>query len=229
MTYYFFTIDSTGILSDIWHMPLASIAIIEDNDNIREHLWQLISSAFPETEVMGYANAEEALDILIDEPVAMVLFDIELPGMSGIECLYKLKSVHLQMQCMMLTVFDDAENIFKAIKAGATGYLLKNTSPEKIIEAINDLHSGGSPMSSQIARKVIEAFQQTDNSKNESYHSLSRREQEIIQILAKGFRYKEIADQLFLSQETIRTHIRNIYEKLHVNSRSEALRKTGII
>ena len=133
------------------------------------------------------------------------------------------------MPCMMLTVFDDAENIFKAIKAGATGYILKNSSPEKIIEAVNDLYNGGSPMSSQIARKVIEAFQQTDNSKNESYHSLSRREQEIIQVLAKGFRYKEIADQLFLSQETIRTHIRNIYEKLHVNSRSEALRKTGII
>lgn len=210
-------------------MPLASVAIIEDCENIREYLWQLVSNAFPDTDVIAYANAEEALDVLKNEPVDMVLFDIELPGMSGIECMYKLKSVHLQMQCMMLTVFDDAENIFKAIKAGATGYILKNTSAEKIIEAINDLYNGGSPMSSQIARKVIEAFQQTDNSKNEAFHSLSRREQEIIQVLAKGFRYKEIADQLFLSQETIRTHIRNIYEKLHVNSRSDALRKTGII
>ena len=210
-------------------MPLGSLAIIEDNDKIREYLWELLSTAYPETDVIVYANAEDALSVLKNEPVDMVLFDIELPGMSGIECMYKLKSVHLQMPCMMLTVFDDAENIFKAIKAGATGYILKNSSPEKIIEAVNDLYNGGSPMSSQIARKVIEAFQQTDNSKNESYHSLSRREQEIIQVLAKGFRYKEMADQLFLSQETIRTHIRNIYEKLHVNSRSEALRKTGII
>ena len=210
-------------------MPLLSIAIIEDNDTIREYLYPLICTAFPETDVLVFSTAEDALEVLINEPVDMVLFDIELPGMSGIECMYKLKSVHLHMQCMMLTVFDDAENIFKAIKAGATGYLLKSTSPEKIFEAITDLSNGGSPMSSQIARKVIEAFQQTDNNKNESFHSLSRREQEIIQVLAKGFRYKEIADQLFLSQETIRTHIRNIYEKLHVNSRSEALKKTGII
>lgn len=210
-------------------MPLLSIAIIEDNDTIREYLHPLICTAFPETDVLVFSTAEDALEVLINEPVDMVLFDIELPGMSGIECMYKLKSVHLHMQCMMLTVFDDAENIFKAIKAGATGYLLKSTSPEKIFEAITDLSNGGSPMSSQIARKVIEAFQQTDNNKNESFHSLSRREQEIIQVLAKGFRYKEIADQLFLSQETIRTHIRNIYEKLHVNSRSEALKKTGII
>ena len=210
-------------------MPLSSIAIIEDNTSIREYLHPLISNAFPETDVLVFSTAEDALKVLINNPVDIVLFDIELPGMSGIECMYKLKSVHLHLQCMMLTVFDDAENIFKAIKAGASGYLLKTTSPEKIFEAISDLNNGGSPMSSQIARKVIEAFQQTDNSKNESFHSLSRREQEIIQVLAKGYRYKEIADKLFLSQETIRTHIRNIYEKLHVNSRSEALKKTGII
>jgi len=210
-------------------MPIASIAIIEDNDKIRNYLLHLITVAFPETAITAYANAEDALSVLKEEPVDMALFDIELPGMSGIECMYKLKAVHLHIQCMMLTVFDDAENIFKAIKAGATSYMLKNTAPEKIIDAINDLHNGGSPMSSQIARKVIEAFQQAGNSKNDSYHSLSRREQEIILELAKGFRYKEIADLLFLSQETIRTHIRNIYEKLQVNSRSEALKKTGLI
>lgn len=210
-------------------MPIASIAIIEDDDKIRNYLLQLITAAFPETTITVYANAEDAFNILKEDPVDMALFDIELPGMSGIECMYKLKAVHLHIQCMMLTVFDDAENIFKAIKAGATSYMLKNTTPEKIIDAINDLHNGGSPMSSQIARKVIEAFQQAGNSKNDSYHSLSRREQEIILVLAKGFRYKEIADQLFLSQETIRTHIRNIYEKLQVNSRSEALKKAGLI
>lgn len=210
-------------------MSIASIAIIEDNEKVRNYLLQLITSAFPETTITVYSNAEDALNILKEDPVDMALFDIELPGMSGIECMYKLKAVHLHIQCMMLTVFDDAENIFKAIKAGATSYMLKNTTPEKIIDAINDLRNGGSPMSSQIARKVIEAFQLAGNSKNDSYHSLSRREQEIIQVLAKGFRYKEIADQLFVSQETIRTHIRNIYEKLQVNSRSEALKKTGLI
>ena len=227
--YYYFTIVTTTILADIWSMQVASIAIIEDNDKIRNYLLQLLIGAFPETTVTAYPNAEEAYAVLKEEPVDLALFDIELPGMSGIECMYKLKAIQLHMQCMMLTVFDDAENIFKAIKAGATSYMLKNTAPEKIIEAIKDLQNGGSPMSSQIARKVIEAFQQSGNSKNESYHSLSRREKEIIDVLAKGFRYKEIADQLFLSQETIRTHIRNIYEKLQVNSRSEALKKTGLI
>ncbi len=210
-------------------MPISSIAIIEDNEKIRNYLLQLIMDAFPETDVFEYGNAEEAYKAMKDEPVDLVLFDIELPGMSGIECMYKLKAIHLHMQCMMLTVFDDAENIFKAIKAGATSYMLKNTPPDKIIEAIKDLQSGGSPMSSQIARKVIEAFQQTSNSNNDAYHLLSRREQEIIQVLAKGFRYKEIADHLFLSQETIRTHIRNIYEKLQVNCRSEALKKAGLL
>lgn len=210
-------------------MPIGSLAIIEDNDKIRNYLFQLLLDAFPEAEVSAYANGEDAFNALKDDPVEMVLFDIELPGMSGIECMYKLKAIHLHMQCMMLTVFDDAENIFKAIKAGANSYMLKNTPPAKIVEAINDLQNGGSPMSSQIARKVIEAFQQTDNIKNPSYHLLSRREQEIVQVLAKGFRYKEIADQLFLSQETIRTHIRNIYEKQQVNSRVEALKKIGLL
>ena len=129
----------------------------------------------------------------------------------------------------MLTNFDDAENIFKAIKAGASSYILKNTSPERIIEAIENLDNGGSPMSSQIARKVIDVFHQHVNTHNESFHSLSFREQEIIQYLAKGFRYKDIGEKLFISEDTVRTHIRNIYGKLQVNCRSEALKKTGLL
>ncbi len=210
-------------------MQFQSIAIIEDDDRIREYLLQLLVSAWPDREISAYPNGEDAFAKIKKDPVDLVMFDIELPGMSGIECMYKLKAIHPQLSCMMLTVFDDAENIFKAIKAGATSYMLKNSSPDKIIEAINDLQNGGSPMSSQIARKVIEAFQESGTGKNELYHSLSRREQEIILLLAKGFRYKEIADQLYLSQETIRTHIRNIYEKLQVNSRAEALKKTGLL
>lgn len=129
---------------------------------------------------------------------------------------------------MMLTVYDDTETIFSALKAGASSYMLKSTSPEKIIEAIAELHSGGSPISSQIARKVIEAFTVKEKV-NEYFQELSRREQEMLELLSKGFRYKEIADKLFLSIETVRTHIRNVYEKLQVNCRIEALKKTGLL
>jgi RNA polymerase sigma factor (sigma-70 family) len=129
---------------------------------------------------------------------------------------------------MVLTVYENADNIFDALRAGATSYLLKTTPPDKIVEAIKDVHNGGSVMSSQIARKVIEAFA-TKEKVNEFFQELSRREQEILELLAKGYHYKEIADKLFLSIETIRTHIRHIYEKLQVNSRVEALKKTGLL
>jgi DNA-binding NarL/FixJ family response regulator len=206
-----------------------SIAILEDNTTVLSYLSEIIGGAFPDTEIFLFNNGEDACRILEEKKVDMVLFDIELPGMSGIECLYRLKGRHPDLKCMILTNFDDAENIFKAIKAGASSYILKNTSPEKIIDAIVDLDRGGSPMSSQIARKVLDAFQQQVNTHNVSFHSLSQREQEIIQHLAKGYRYKEIAQKLFISEDTVRTHIRNIYGKLQVNSRGEALKKTGLL
>jgi DNA-binding NarL/FixJ family response regulator len=210
-------------------MIMNSIAILEDNTTVLSYLSEIIGGAFPDTEIFLFNNGEDACRILEEKKVDMVLFDIELPGMSGIECLYRLKGRHPDLKCMILTNFDDAENIFKAIKAGASSYILKNTSPEKIIDAIVDLDRGGSPMSSQIARKVLDAFQQQVNTHNVSFHSLSQREQEIIQHLAKGYRYKEIAQKLFISEDTVRTHIRNIYGKLQVNSRSEALKKTGLL
>ena len=132
------------------------------------------------------------------------------------------------MQMMVLTVYDNPDNIFNALKAGATSYLLKGTPPEKVIEAISEVYHGGSPISSQIARKVIEAFAIREKT-NEYFQDLSRREQEMLEHLSKGYRYKEIADKLYVSLETVRTHIRNIYEKLQVNSRAEALRKTGLL
>lgn len=132
------------------------------------------------------------------------------------------------MQMMVLTVYDNADSIFNALKAGATSYLLKSTPPDKVIEAIYEVKNGGSPISSQIARKVIEAFALKEKT-NEYFQDLSRREQEILEQLSKGYRYKEIADKLFVSLETVRTHIRNIYEKLQVNSRVEALKKTGLL
>ena len=136
--------------------------------------------------------------------------------------------IHPRMEMIVLTAYDNSENVFEAIRAGASGYLLKSISPAKIIEAIYDVFGGGSVMSSQIARKVMEAFAVKENT-NEYFQDLSRREQEILEQLSKGFRYKEIAEKLFISIETVRTHVRNIYEKLHVNSRVEALRKTGFL
>lgn len=206
-----------------------SLAIIEDDPTVLKYLNRIIGEAFPGIEIFLYSNGKTACAELADKEVEMVLFDIELPGMSGIECLYILKARNPQLKCMMLTNFDDADNIFKALKAGASSYILKNTQPEKIIEAIRELNNGGSPMSSQIARKVLSAFQEHVNTHNDFFHSLSQREQELIQYLAKGYRYKEIAAKLFISEDTVRTHIRNIYGKLQVNSRLEALRKTGLL
>lgn len=208
---------------------MLSIAIIEDNSTVLNYLSEIIAENFADAEILLFFNGEDACKILESKKVEMVLFDIELPGMTGIECLYKLKGKHPELKCMMLTNFDDAENIFKAIKAGASSYILKNTSSEKIIEAITELDNGGSPMSSQIARKVLEAFHQHVNTHNDSFHSLSFREQEIIHFLAQGFRYKDIGEKLFISEDTVRTHIRNIYAKLQVNCRSEALKKTGLL
>ena len=209
-------------------MQIGSLAVIEDDQKIRNYLATQIKDHFDIQRVDVFADGESALSVLTDNPVEIALFDIQLPGISGIECMQKLKSLHPGMLIMMLTVYDNSDSIFGAIKAGASSYLLKSTPPERIIEAIEDLYRGGSPISSQIARKVIEAFQHKERS-NEHLQTLSRREQEILEQLSKGFRYKEIADKLFVSIDTVRTHVRNIYEKLHVNSRMDALRKTGLI
>ena len=148
--------------------------------------------------------------------------------MTGIECIRRIKMLHPQLQCMVLTVYDKPDTIFEALKAGAISYLLKSTPAEKIIEAIAEVKNGGSPISSQIARKVIEAFAVKEKT-NEYFQDLTRREQEMLEQLSKGYRYKEIADKLYISLDTVRTHIRNIYEKLQVNSRAEALKKTGLL
>ena len=209
-------------------MNIESLAIIEDDDKIRECLKAQIAQNLTVGRIETFSDAESALDILTGDPVEVALFDVELPGMSGIDCIQRLKIIHPRMQMMMLTVYDNPETIFSALKVGASGYMLKSTPPEKIIEAIEDLYNGGSPISSQVARKVIDVFQVKEKS-NEHFQLLSRREQEILEELSHGYRYKEIADRVFVSIDTVRTHVRNIYEKLHVNSRIEALRKTGLI
>ncbi|MBS1626810.1 MAG: response regulator transcription factor [Bacteroidetes bacterium] len=209
-------------------MEIPSIAIIEDDDKIRHYLTEQIHLAINVAELRTFKTAETALKELTATPCTIALFDIQLPGMNGIECIKRLKMVHPKMQMMVLTVHDNNDHIFDALKAGAVSYLLKTTPSEKIIEAIQEVNNGGSPISSQIARKVIEAFSIKQKT-NDSFQELSKREQEILELLSKGFRYKEIAAKIFISIETVRTHIRNIYEKLQVNSRIEALKKTGFL
>lgn len=200
-----------------------NIGIVEDEKQIREGMRLLINGSEGFSCEHVFTSAEEALTQIPGLGLDVVLMDIHLPGKSGIDCVAELKPLCPQTQFVMFTSFEDDESVFKALKQGATGYLTKTTQPSKILDALLDVHKGGSPMSSHIARKVVGSFHHVTESPE--LQKLSTREKEILDLLAKGFRYKEIADQLFLSTETVRTHIRNIYEKLQVNSRTEALNK----
>ncbi len=204
-------------------MPI-TVAIVEDNKEIREGLCLLINGSPGYTCMATYATAESALEGIKEQSPDVLLMDIQLPGMSGIECTKHLKSSNPSMQVLMQTIYEDDERIYNSLVAGASGYILKKTPPAKLLEAITDIHNGGSPMSSQIARKVVQAFQKMGSSSKET-ENLSAREYEILTHLAKGYRYKEIADMLCISIETVRTHLRNIYEKLQVRSRTEAVLK----
>jgi len=203
---------------------LINVGIVEDNKKIREGLATLIDGSEGFRCRATYETAEEALRKFPLENPDVVLMDINLPGISGIECLIKLKEILPNVQVMMLTVYEDDDLIFKSLVAGATGYILKRTPPVELLEAVKEIHGGGSPMSDQIARKVVQAFQQMGKSAKET-ENLSEREVEILDYLSKGYQDKEIADKLFLSVKTVRTHLRNIYKKLHVRSRIEAVLK----
>lgn len=209
-------------------LKIESLALVEDDINVRDFLAEQISLQIELNDLRVYDNGLVAVKELTKNPVEIALFDINLPGMNGIQCIQQLKILHPKMQIVVLTVYDNSTTIFEALKAGATGYLLKTTPMEKIVESIYVVMQGGSPISSQIARKVIETFR-TKEVTNELFQDLSRREKEILELLSNGYRYKEIAQKLFLSIDTVRTHVRNIYEKLQVNSRAEALRKTGLL
>ena len=162
-------------------------------------------------------------DILLLQP-DIVIMDINLPGMNGIECIREMKTKVPHTQFMMFTVYENDEKVFEALKAGASGYLLKNTGLVQLIEALQELHNGGSPMSANIARKLVTVFREKENSEI-PVEALSKRETEILQLLSKGLLYKEIADQLSISVSTVRQHIHKIYEKLHVQNRTEAINK----
>jgi len=207
-----------------------NVCIVDDNKDIRSALEQIITMSEGYNLVGSCPNAEEALlHIPLIQP-HIVLMDIDLgEGENGISVVRKLKSNYPEILFMMCTVYEDDEKIFEALTAGANGYIVKKTAPNKLLEAISELQQGGAPMSSQIARKVVNAFQQRTpeaaNQKSPDLNTLSPREKEILELLAKGLLYKEIAGQLFISQETVRKHVYHIYEKLHVNNRVEAINK----
>ena len=210
-------------------MPIA-VCIVDDNDEIRSALEQIILMADGYELVGSCSGLQEALiEIPILKP-NVVLMDINLgDGESGIDCIRELKPQHPEILFMMCTVYEEDEKIFEALSAGANGYILKKTTPSKLLDAIRELYEGGAPMSSQIARKVVGVFQnkaaESGSVQGKALNILSNRENEILQLLAKGLLYKEIASHLFISQETVRKHVYHIYEKLHVNNRVEAINK----
>lgn len=201
-----------------------SVSIVEDDNEIRESLEILINGSEEFICLKTYKNAESAILNIPRERPNVVLMDINLPRASGIECVRKLKELLPELNILMLTVYDDSKKIFDSLASGANGYLLKRTPPSKLLEAIREVNQGGSPMSGQIARMVVESFRNMGLS-NEERDNLTKREDQILTLLAKGYKYKEIGDNLFISEETVRSHLRHIYEKLHVRSRTEAVVK----
>ena len=202
------------------------VAIVEDDVPAREILAGWIRNTDGFRCVGEFDDAETALAKLPHEKPSVVLFDINLPGMNGIECVRKLKPRLPDTQFVMVTVYEDANHIFNALSAGASGYLLKQTRRNELMDALKDVHAGGSPMSSQIARKVVQNFHrnETHNAGGETVE-LSPREREVLELLARGYLYKEIAEMLKISVQTVNTYIRRIYEKLHVRSRAQAVAK----
>ena len=206
-----------------------TVCIVDDNRDIRSALEQIIIMSDGYKLLAGFETAEEAIQKIPLLKPNIVLMDINLgEGDSGIDCVRKLKRDNPEILFMMCTVYEDDEKIFEALSAGASGYILKKTAPQKLLEAIKELQEGGAPMTSQIARKVVAAFRNRPVEATTEFPEigkLSNREKEILEHLAKGLLYKEIAATLFISQETVRKHVYHIYEKLHVNNRVEAINK----
>src|SRR5947209_1649832 len=203
-------------------MPI-TVCIVEDHRKTREALAMRVNRA-PSLRCLGtYATGEEALRGIPAEKPDVVLVDINLPGMSGIECVSKLRQQLPQLPVLMITTYEETELIFNSLRAGAKGYLLKNAPPGELVQAIEQIHAGGAPMSMQIARKVVDHFCRQKPSPD--MEQLSKREEEVLALLAKGRLYKEIGDALNISMATVRTYIQRIYEKLHVQSRTQATLK----
>ena len=204
--------------------PQRTVVIVEDDPGLREQLLTVFQSAQDIECLYAVGSGEEALRTLPKRPPDVVLMDIQLPGISGIECVAALKKRLPLLEFIMLTVYEDAERIFQALKAGASGYLIKSGPPEKLFEAIREVHSGGAQFSAPIARKVVQYFHGTEKPTRET-DKLSPREGEVIELLAAGYIYKEIADKLGIGTETVRTYVKNICAKLQVKNRTEAVAK----
>lgn len=200
-----------------------TICLVDDDAGIRESIAEYLTGAPGFKCLHAFESGEDALKMVPNLNPDVVLMDINLPNMNGIQCVRKLKDRMPKLQCMMLTVYENSDLIFEALSAGACGYMLKSTPPERLIEAIKDMHNGGSPMTSHIARKVVQAFQPT--TKANLIKQLSPREQQVLDLLAGGCSYKQIAAEMNLSMGTIRTYIRSMYDKLHVNSSTQAIVK----
>jgi DNA-binding NarL/FixJ family response regulator len=200
---------------------MITVAIVEDDAGVRRSLEWLLKSSPEFSCVAACGSAEEAWRTFPKAAPEIVLMDINLPNHSGIECTARLKEMLPAVQIVMITVYDESEKVFNALRAGASGYILKRSTPERILQAIREVHAGGVPMSSEIARKVLGAFRQPAATSTEE-HNLSRREQEVLELLAEGCSNKVIAQKLSLSIETVTWHLRHIYAKLHVRSRTQA-------
>lgn len=200
------------------------VALVEDHRGTRESLMEVVNRATGLQCSGAYRDGESALEGISPETTDVVLMDINLPGISGIECVARLKAKSPKLQVLMLTTYEEGDLIFESLRAGASGYMLKNMPPSELINAVEQVHAGGSPMSMHIARKVVSFFQ-TIKEPSSEMAQLTKRETEILALLAKGFLYKEIADQLGISLSTVRAHLHTVYEKLHVQSRTEAVIK----
>ena len=206
--------------------PLRRVAIVEDDSGLRTQLEGILASSVGVRCIGSYASAEMALKDLSKVRPDVILMDIKLPGMSGIECVARLRDDLPATHVIMLTVYEDSERIFQALQAGADGYLVKSSPTEVLLAAIEDVHSGGAPMSTNIARKVVRQFRHFEPATDET-ESLAPREREVLDLLASGYVYKEIADQMGIGTETVRTYVKSICKKLHVKNRLEAVARYG--
>ncbi|MES2777642.1 MAG: response regulator transcription factor [Bacteroidota bacterium] len=203
---------------------MIKVLLYEDNPQLREGLSMLINGSDGFEVVAAFKNCDNAPDEVDIYQPDVILMDIDMPGTNGIQGLKNIREVNDKVKILMLTVFDDNKNVFEAIKSGANGYLLKKTPPGKLLDYIVEANSGGAPMSSNIATQVLRMFSDMNNTKGVDY-ALSDREKEVLQLLVNGFSYKMIASEMFIAIDTVRSHIKKIYEKLHVNSKSEAVAK----
>lgn len=203
---------------------MIKVMLYEDNPQLREGLTMLIDGSDGFTVLASYKNCDNVTDEVDAWKPDVILMDIDMPGTNGIEGLKKIRAKNSDVKILMLTVFDDNKNVFEAIRSGANGYVLKKTPPAKLLEYIEEAASGGAPMTASIATQVLKMFSQVNTSQNEDYN-LSDREKQVLQLLVDGYSYKMIASEMFISIDTVRSHIKKIYEKLHVNSKSEAVAK----